>query len=115
MTMRIITWLFIALLTTELATAQTGKKQITIDDLYRNRTFKANDVPGFKAMKDGKHYTQLDREGSNQYIRVYDLETGKQERTLFDSKMQKYGGKTLEIEDYEFSKDEQKIMLFTEG
>jgi dipeptidyl-peptidase-4 len=113
--MRTTLWLLIGLLASHVTTAQTAKKQITIEDLYKKGTFSAKGVPGFKAMKDGKHYTQLDREGNNIYIRVYSLDSGRQVRTLFDSKKQKYGGKELNVEDYAFSNDEQKILLFTEG
>jgi dipeptidyl-peptidase-4 len=113
--MRTTIWLLVAVLSVQLSFAQTGTKQITLEDLYKNGTFRAKDVPGFKAMKDGKHYTQLDRDGEHQYIRVYNLEDGKQERTLFDNALMKYGGKQLSIEDYEFSDDEKQIMLFTEG
>ena len=106
-------WLFIALFTIQVALAQ-GNKQITMDDLWKNNTFKVKDVPGFNAMKDGLHYTQIDREGMREYIRVYNLETGKEERTLFDNLDQKFGGSQLNVESYTFSSDEQKMLLFTE-
>ena len=95
--------------------AQTGKKQITLKDIWKNNTFAIKSVPGFNAMSDGKHYTQLDAEGKHQFIRVYDLETGKQEKTLFDNATQKLGGKEINIESYTFSKDERKMLFFTES
>ncbi len=49
------------------------------------------------------------------YTRVYNLETGKQERTLFDNQDQKFGGSTLAVDEYTFSKDEQKMLLRTES
>ena len=112
--MRISIWLFIALLTAQSVFAQ-GTKQITIDDLWKNYTFRVKDVPGFNAMKDGLHYTQIDKEGKHQYISIYNLETGKQEKTLFDNGTQKYDGTELSIDEYVFSKDEQKILLLTES
>jgi len=112
--MRSILWLFIALFTTHIVFAQSGK-QITMDDLWKNNTFKVKDVPGFNAMKDGIHYTQIDRDGKHLFIRVYNLETGKQERTLFDNQVQKFGGSDLSVDAYEFSKDEQKMLLLTES
>ncbi|MCW3122392.1 MAG: family peptidase [Flavipsychrobacter sp.] len=114
-TMRTSLWLFIALLATQVATAQTGTKQITLEDLWKNNTFKVKDVPGFNAMKDGIHYTQVDRDGKHMYIRVYNLETGKQERTLFDNAVNKQDTNRLNIESYTFSKDEQKMLLFADG
>ncbi len=112
--MRIYIWLFIALFSTQIVFAQ-GGKQITIDDLWKNGTFRVKDVPGFNAMKDGLHYTQIDRDGKRQYIRVYNLETGKQEKTLFDNGTQKADTGMLAIDEYVFSKDEQKMLLLTES
>ena len=112
--MRTLIWAFTALFCSATSFAQTGK-QITMDDLWKNNTFRVKDVPGFNAMNDGLHYTQIDREGGHTYIRVYNLETGKQERTLFDNSVQKFGGSELSIDEYTFSKDEQKMLLLTES
>ena len=112
--MRIYIWLFIALFSTQLTLAQ-GSKQITIDDLWKNGTFAVKDVPGFNAMKDGLHYTKIDKDGKHQYIRVYNLETGTQERTLFDNDLQKADTGRLSVEEYTFSANEQKMLLLTAG
>ena len=95
--------------------AQGGHKQITLDDIYKNGTFRMKGVPGFNAMKDGKRYTQIDREGERIRIIVYDLATGKKEGTLFDNKVDKFSGTELNIESYELSKDERKMLLVTDG
>jgi len=112
--MRTAFWLFIGLFSTQLLFGQ-GNKQITLDDLWKNNTFRVKDVPGFNAMKDGTHYTQIDHDGDHMYIRVYNLETGKQEKTLFDNEAQKFGGSKLNIEGYTFSSDEKKMLLHTDG
>ena len=92
-----------------------GNKQITLDDLWKNNTFKIKDVPGFSAMNDGLHYTQIDKDGKHLYIRVYNLETGAMERTLFDNGIQKFSGSELTVDEYLLSKDEQKMLLFAES
>src|SRR5579872_3732044 len=115
--MRAILWLFIALLSTQVIYAQ-GTKQITMDDLWKNNTFKIKDVPGFRAMKDGKHYTQIDHDSDKMHIRVYNLETGKQEQTLFSGDMIKLGhgkSKEVNVENYAFSDDEKKMLLYANG
>jgi dipeptidyl-peptidase 4 len=112
--MRASLWLFIALLYSGIITGQ-EKRQITMDDLWKNGTFRVKDVPGFNAMKDGKRYTQADRDGDKMYIRVYDLQSGKQERTLFDNSTVKIGSGGLKVDDYVLSNDEQKILLLTES
>ncbi len=113
--MRKICWLFAAILYTQVVFGQ-GTKQITLEDIWKNNTFRVKDVPGFKAMKDGKHYTQIDREGDNAYIRVYNLETGAREKTLFDLSSIGYAKKKkLTIDDYAFSEDETKMLIFSIG
>ena len=92
--------------------AQTGSRQITLDDLYKDYTFKVKDVPGFNAMKDGRHFTKLDEDGGHQYIRIYNLENGAQGKTLFDNVAQ---GISTKIDGYEFSKDERKMLLLCES
>ena len=64
-------------------------------------------VPGFNAMADGRHYTQLNSENDAELIEVYDLATGKKEKTLFDNTKNLFEGKKINIDDYVFSYDEQ--------
>lgn len=92
-----------------------GDKNITLDDLYKKGTFRLKGVPGFNAMNDGKRYTEIDHDGNSQVIRVYDLQTGKAGDKLFDNSVNKFSGKDIDIEGYEFSKDETKILLLSEG
>ncbi len=114
--MRNIILLFAALLFMHsTALAQSGNKEITLEDLYSKGTFRVKGVPGFNAMKDGKMYTQIDREKTHLFIRVYNLETGKQERTLFDNATNKYDDKELAVKSYSFSEDEQQMMLYCES
>jgi len=85
-----------------------AKKQITLENIYDGKTFRIKSVPGFNAMKDGHHYTQLDDENGHQVIHVYDLATGKLQKTL-------YAADSLKINDYSFSWDEKKLLLKTES
>jgi dipeptidyl-peptidase 4 len=114
--MRATIWLFLALVFLAPSLhAQTGNKQITLEDLFKNGTFRMKGVPGFNAMKDGKYYTQIDNENKHQYINIYDLATGSKEHTLFNSATNTFGGTELKLESYAFSEDEQKMLLYTEG
>ncbi len=112
--MRTILSLVFTLFFVQLLFAQ-GTKQITIDDLYKNNTFNIKSVPGFNAMKDGDHCTQIDVDGGHQSIRMYDLETGKMEKNIYTNALRGTGGKELNIYEYKFSKDEQKLLLFVEA
>ncbi len=113
--MRSIFWLVTVLLTTQTLFAQ-GKKLITLEDIYKNNTFKMKDVPGFKTMKDGKHYTQLEGDSTDMSIKVYNLETGAREKTIFETGMIVFARKKhILIQNYAFSGDEKKLILFTNG
>lgn len=89
-----------------------NKKQITLEDIWQKGTFSVKNVPGFNALKDGKHYTQMDEDGQLQEINVYDLAKGKKGKTLLSNNTD---GETGTITYYTFSDDEQKILLFTKA
>jgi dipeptidyl-peptidase 4 len=105
---------FIAVLIIHSSFAQ-GTKQITLEDLWKKNTFRIKDVPGFKAMKDGRHYSQIDRHNDTLDINIYGLETGMFEKNIFSSTMIKPVKKNIKVEDYAFSSDEQKMLLFANG
>jgi dipeptidyl-peptidase-4 len=88
-----------------------GQKQISLEDIWQNGTFASKSIPGFNALKDGKHYTQLDESGDEQQINIYDLANGKKSKTLLSKKTSDEIG---EIGEYDLSNDEQKIMIFTD-
>lgn len=111
--MRNALWLVVAALSATTSFAQ--KKMISLDDLYKKPAFNIKGVPGFNAMHDGRHYTQLDEENKHKYIRVYDLATGKVGKTLFDNGTQLFHGEALNIEEYTFSKDEKKMLLMMDN
>lgn len=98
------------LLFSSILTFSQGRKQIVLEDIWQNGTFAAKNVPGFNALKDGKHYTQLDESGDEQQINIYDLASGKKNKTLLTKKTSDEIG---EIGEYSLSNDEQKIMLLT--
>ncbi|XZF15335.1 S9 family peptidase [Chitinophagaceae bacterium MMS25-I14] len=95
--------------------AQNGKKSITLEDIWKNNTFRIKSVPGFNAMNDGKRYTQIDNDGGTRKINVYDLQNGKKQNTLFDAAQNKYNGTAITVDEYVFSKDEKKMLLLTES
>jgi dipeptidyl-peptidase 4 len=102
---------FLLMLLTQISFAQTAKKQITLEDIWKNNTFKIKSVAGFNGMKDGERYTQIDKEGDKQVINIYDLGRGKKEGIAYPGTL--VNGQKLEIDAYTFSPDEQKILIKT--
>ncbi len=89
-----------------------GKKEISLEDIFTKSTFRQDAVAGFRSMKDGKYYTELNKESALQKVA---FESGKAESTLVNFKDLRYNGKELKIDDYEFNENETKLLLFTES
>jgi len=92
-----------------IVTAQ-SEKQITLEDIFVDRTFSAETVKGLRSMNDEDHYTTL--EDQNKIVK-YSYKKGEQVDVVFD---------VTKVEDasigsfinYEFSDDETKILLTTD-
>jgi len=85
-------------------------KNITLEDIWTKGTFRAKGVYGIRSMADGEHYCTMTRTG----IAKYSYATGEKvaDVCLFNAPDMKKKAKPLPpMEGYEFSKDEQKILL----
>lgn len=90
------------------ASAQT--KNITLEDIWTKGTFRAKSVYGIRSMADGEHYCTMSRTG----IAKYSYATGEKvaDVCLFNTPQMSKKAKPLPpMESYEFSADEQKILL----
>ncbi|MFH1320899.1 MAG: DPP IV N-terminal domain-containing protein [Bacteroidota bacterium] len=92
------------------------KKEITLEDIWQNNTFQQKTILGVRSMKDGIHYTTLAREKGTSYIIKYKYETGEVSDTILRSEWLVVGETkdTISIDDYQFSSDENKILIATE-
>jgi dipeptidyl-peptidase-4 len=88
-------------------TASAQNKLITLEDLWRDGTFASKSVPGFNALPDGEHYTDVDQDGGNTVIRIKNLRDGKEAGTLYKGK--------LSVEDYVISEKREKLLLLNES
>jgi len=92
--------------------SQTGTKKISLEEIFKNRTFASKGVSGLNSMKDGEHYCQLKKDSLN----VYEYATGELTQTLVTSKNLIPAGDTTPISmgSYTFSMDEKKILFSTD-
>ena len=92
------------------ASAQT--KQITLEDIWSKATFRPMGISSIRSMQDGEHYCVLTRNG----IERYSYKTGERVDVVcaFSDPMRKTVKPLPPIESYEFSQDEQKILLSAE-
>jgi len=90
------------------ATAQ--KKQISVEDVWRDYTFMPTFFSGFNSMNDGASYTEVDSLGN---LVKYELKSGNKVNVLVKAEELTPVGKSspIKIEDYTFSDDETKLVL----
>lgn len=90
-----------------------AQKTISVEDIWSKYAFMPKSAQGFNAMKNGLHYTDLEKEGDFQNIVKYDLKSGKKLGILVKGADVKVADKTIDISDYEFSSDESKLFFST--
>ena len=86
------------------------KRDITLDDLWKDYAFYPERKGGLNSMNDGEHYSTKEKTEDGQEIIKYQFKNGKKVRTLFksaDFKIQKIGK-------YTFSENEKQLLLATE-
>ena len=113
--MRKIT-LLLCFLVTLLAYSQ--KKEITLEDIWTKGTFRQETIDGLSSMQDGNHYTSLEMndKGAESAVVKYEYKTGKKIGNIISSSelISALTGKPITIDSYEFSADENKILIATE-
>ncbi|MDP4686042.1 MAG: DPP IV N-terminal domain-containing protein, partial [Salibacteraceae bacterium] len=98
------------LLFTFSAFAQT---ELTIDDIWKNGTYRQKSVYGLRSMNDGAHYTVLESDRGGQSIVKYAYSTGeKVESILAESTLKDISKNSdINIGNYQFSADESKVLI----
>jgi dipeptidyl-peptidase-4 len=88
--------------------SQDKSKKITVKDIYKDHDFRQKYVHGLRSMKDGIHYTTLEK---GKFVVKHSYKTGKATDTLFNANdFEKIKG----FFSYEFSNEENKILLGTQ-
>lgn len=95
--------------------AQSG--QLTLEDIFQRNTFAQKTVGPFRWMKDNEGYSTLEPnpgQGGGKDIVRYDAESGKRTVLVSADRLKPApGAPPLEIAGYEWSADDQKLLLFT--
>ncbi|MCY7422684.1 MAG: S9 family peptidase [Chitinophagaceae bacterium] len=99
-------WLLFILLTPALSYGQA--KKITLENIYKQNTFRAESVPGFHSMKDGRFYTEIE----NKNLVRKNFITGRTEGILINADdVKDENDKSLPLSDIEWSDDESKMLV----
>ncbi len=92
---------------TSLTWAQT---EITLEDIWKNGTYRTEGVYGIRSLNDGEHYTTLQKEG----VVKYNYESGDSVDIVVAASDLRVDEQLVRIDDYEFNKSEMKLLLATE-
>ncbi|MFZ4400218.1 MAG: S9 family peptidase [Bacteroidales bacterium] len=97
------------LLISNIAYTQESIKKITLEDIWSKGSFRPAFINEIRSMKDGEHYCIL--EGNS--IKRFSYKEGKMITAIFDGSTIKTpnDNKSITIDDYQFSKDESKILI----
>ncbi len=90
------------------------KKEVTIADIWKDGTFRTDYVSGFRSMKDGAHYTILERKEGEMQISKYSYKSGEFVEAIVMAEDLMFNDKKIRIESYEFSADEKKVLIGSE-
>ncbi|HTO14781.1 MAG TPA: DPP IV N-terminal domain-containing protein [Edaphocola sp.] len=90
-------------------------KKITLEDIWLKGTFSPKGVPGFNVMNDGKHYLKIDAVNGESNLNIYDLAANKLKSKLLNISNLRYGDQEIKFNKFEFSNDEQKVLIFEEA
>ncbi len=91
-----------------------SQKQITLEDIWQKNTFAVKRIYGIRSMKDGEHYTTQSNGRNGTAIIKYEYKTGNVIDTVLKNSWLK-GKESIEIDDYQFSSDENKILITSES
>lgn len=90
-------------------------KELTNELIWYSGEFRTSYVSGVRSMNDGKHYTSLDQEKGYVIVNKYLYATNEKTETIVSSEnLKDEKGNTININDYQFSADETKLLIASE-
>ncbi len=89
-----------------------AQQKITLEDIWVKRAFTPKEADGFNVMNDGLHYVDIEKIGGQDVLCQYEIKTGKKIKELVNGGDIKFNDKTLDLTTYQFSPNEDKLLLF---
>lgn len=105
---------FASLVTTQNAFCQTKAKELTLEDIYKNKQYESMGFGTIRWMKDNAGYSTIETSANGNEIVRYEVLSGAK-KTLVSALQLKPSGfsKALLIADYIWSGDNTKLLIFT--
>lgn len=89
-----------------------SQQKLTLEDIWAKGVFSAKEAEGFNMMNDGINYVDIEANGSKQTLSQFDLKSGKKIKELVKGEDVKFNNKQLNLNTYEFSPNEDKLLLY---
>ena len=86
-----------------------AQETITLEDIWKDYKFYAKSIKGFKSMKDGEHYSTLEKGENNVKIHKHNFETGNIISTIMNTNDERL----LKMRSYKFDQSENLILIPT--
>lgn len=92
------------------------EKKVSLEDVWKKYAFNAGGISGLNSMQDGSHYTAItNQRDNNPTIEKFSYKTGKSVGAIVSTNdIKEKTGKTILFDSYEFSPNEQKVLLATQ-
>ena len=101
----------ISLLSIDIWAQDQGLKKITLEDIWYSSTFRSKAPSSFKGMANGESYCLLSKKEGYVEVHRYSISTGEKEELLFSTKEIKQDGKVVPMQSFEFSEDENWVLI----
>jgi dipeptidyl-peptidase-4 len=89
-----------------------AQQKITLEDIWVKYAFYPKSAEGFNVMNDGLHYVDIEQVGGQNVLCQYEIKSGKKIKELVNAGDIKFNGKNLDLNTYQFSPNEDKLLLF---
>lgn len=88
-----------------------SQKKLTLEDIWASGKFYAKHAAGFNVMNDGVNYVDIVSTNGQLVLSQFDLKTGNKIKDLVNAADIKFNGKQLDLATYQFSPNEDKLLL----
>ncbi len=89
-----------------------AQQKITLEDIWVKYAFYPKSAEGFNVMNDGLHYVDIETIAGQNVLCQYEIKSGKKIKELVNANEIKFNNKTLDLTTYQFSPNEDKLLLF---
>lgn len=91
-----------------------AQQELTLQRIFASSDFRLQSLPAVRWMRDGQRYAFVVAENGRTDLVAEDARTGQRTRLVDGSRLLAPGAATpIEIEDYEWSADERKLLVYT--